>query len=93
MIDWLRTKALFAGGIICKHYELAEEIYCQFRDDSNDDKIPKTFLEAPTTEQIFTVPSKFKSLSKEVGTLKTEEEVKKIVFELFAGMLLFPFNK
>ncbi len=85
MIDWFRNKAFFAGDIVCKHYKLSEEVYCQFRDDSNDPDLTKTFLEEPTLEQFFTVPPKYKSLSQDLSKIRTEEDLKKVVDELYAG--------
>ncbi|CAI2377411.1 unnamed protein product [Moneuplotes crassus] len=83
MIDWLRSKANFAGEIVCNHYKISKEKYCQLRDDSQDSNISKSFMVRPTTVQNFTIPPQYKSLSKDLSKIQTEEDIKRIVDELY----------
>lgn len=87
MIDWLKIRIFFAGKIVCKHYGINEDVYCQFRDDTNDPNITRTFVEAATVEQIFLLPPKYKSLSKDISLLEDSQGTLNVISEVYSGKI------
>ena len=86
MIDWLRIKAFMAGEIVCNHYGLTRETYTELRDDMNDPTLGRTFLEKSDVQQVFTLPPKYTSLSKDKSALDNSKDTLDIVSDVFTDV-------
>ena len=88
MIDWLRNKYFRAGRIVADHYGMLPEAYTDFRDDSNEDDINKTFVEKPSIGQIFCIPPKYRSLSKDFEILKDKDQIFSMLDDVYTDVRL-----
>lgn len=86
MIDWIRNKSFMAGDIISKHFGISKETYIEVRDDLNDPNICKSFLEQADVRQVFTLPPKYQSLSKDTTALADSKSVLDAICDVFSDV-------
>ena len=86
MIDWIRIRSFFAGEIVAKHYGVQPDIYTDMRDDAQDDDLGRTFIEKSDIAQVFMVPPKFKSLSKDLSSLANTQDTMDMIADVFTDV-------